>query len=64
MSPTASLQAIQRAKIGSDLGFAIKGFKDGVKGRESLHDSMKVDQLFGPAVHDMGAARGVDEARR
>ncbi|MGF6485222.1 Sec-independent protein translocase subunit TatA [Paraburkholderia sp. JPY419] len=50
--------------IGSDLGFAIKGFKDGAKERESLHDSMKVDQLFGPAMHDTGAARGVNEACR
>ncbi|MCP3707084.1 Sec-independent protein translocase subunit TatA [Paraburkholderia sp. CNPSo 3274] len=49
--------------IGSDLGFAIKGFKNGVKDGESLHDSMKVDQLFGPAAHDADTARGVDEAR-
>jgi len=49
--------------IGSDLGFAIKGFKDGVKEGESLHDSVKINELFGPVAQTTDLARGVDEAR-
>jgi sec-independent protein translocase protein TatA len=49
--------------IGSDLGFAVKGFKDGFKEAESLpHSSLASDfrEVVGSTKE---AVRGVNEAR-
>ncbi|MEM5400404.1 Sec-independent protein translocase subunit TatA [Paraburkholderia sp. BR10937] len=49
--------------IGSDLGVAIKGFKEGVKSGESLHDSVLDNELKEVIESTKEAVRGVDQAR-
>ncbi|ALL70310.1 Twin-arginine translocation protein TatA (plasmid) [Paraburkholderia caribensis MBA4] len=49
--------------LGSDLGFAVKGFKDGVKEAESLHDSMSTNALHEVVQSAKDAVHSVDEAR-
>jgi len=49
--------------LGSDLGFAIKGFKDGVKEAGSLRDSMPIDDLREVVQSTKDAVRTLDETR-
>ncbi|MEM5400391.1 MULTISPECIES: Sec-independent protein translocase subunit TatA [Paraburkholderia] len=48
--------------LGSDLGFVVKGLKDGVKEAGSLHDSMLNNDLHDMVVSAKDMVRNVDEA--
>jgi sec-independent protein translocase protein TatA len=50
--------------LGSDLGFAVKGFKDGVKEAESLQNSLSTNDLHEVVQSTKDAAQAVIDVSR